>query len=276
MLRRLLLALGGAVLLVAVVPAVRWPPSPAPAARRVDAALRRCAWRPWPLDLHWHNYAGIEVLEAWSHGARPPERAPTLLILHGYGDDPEGPLPLVEDLPYRLRALLPQGPYRAPGGHAWFPALVRHSHAADYSHALAQATRRLGEWLIQMQARGHLDAPVILTGFSQGGIMALALALHYPQLVHAALPIAAWLPPRWRRPPPTRMHPLPHIYALHGTADQRIPARPAQQMWHTLRRMGWPVAARLYPGLGHQLGEAMAWQYKDWLVQALDARFASR
>jgi phospholipase/carboxylesterase len=155
-----------------------------------------------------------------------------VVLLHGYAMAPAALAPFAHSLALPLRFLLPQAPHAAEsGGFTWWPVDVERRGAA-----LAQGPRDLadtypqGRRAARLQLRQFLQAaraqsperPLILCGFSQGGMLACdtvlidglrvdALAL----LSACRIAIAEWQTHR------QRLHDLP-VLLSHGTEDDNL------------------------------------------------------
>lgn len=115
-----------------------------------------------------------------AHKMRPPaaQAQGALVLMHGRGTSEHDLWPLVDvfDPRRRLVGLAPGGPLLLePGGQHWY-AVRRVGHPdPDSFHATMQ---RLGPWIAAIEP--ELGVPLertILGGFSQGAVMAYALAL---------------------------------------------------------------------------------------------------
>jgi phospholipase/carboxylesterase len=171
--------------------------------------------------------AGLRTLLAGD-----PAAPLALVLLHGYGMDPQGLAPFSHSLGVPLLYLLPEGPLRAAiGGHGWWMSTLE---AARESRARAPrdlaALEPPGLDLARGRLTTFLDAAVaefatprwVLGGFSQGGMLALDLALrgtHRPAglLLCSASRIAL----RQWTPHAGRLAGLP-VLVSHGTRDPDV------------------------------------------------------
>ncbi|MEV4536596.1 dienelactone hydrolase family protein [Asanoa sp. NPDC049518] len=161
--------------------------------------------------------------------------------------------PLVTDLPVRL--VLPRAPFGARDGYSWFPkdSGVRH---ADLVSARCD---RLADELAG-------EGPLVVTGASQGGDLAFALALRHPQLVTAALPLLGLCPPQlWE----TAAAGCAPIHAFHGESDPIVPIDDARQVCDELGRRGVRTSLHAYAGLGHDFSAAMLADWRTTLTGLL-------
>jgi phospholipase/carboxylesterase len=130
----------------------------------------------------------IEAAGLRSLRVAAPQRDCVVVMLHGYAMEPEDLAPFAHSLTTRADFHFPQGPVAAmPRGHAWWPvdeerrAQSRQSGARDLAgeHPVGrrQARARLCSYLDEVD-RLSGGLPMILGGFSQGGMLACELLLH--------------------------------------------------------------------------------------------------
>jgi phospholipase/carboxylesterase len=195
-------------------------------------------------------------------GARPPLLA---VFCHGYGASGEDLVPFVPELLEReprlapVRFAFPAAPlsmgYAAWGdARAWWPldwmklsALSRTGEGRDrlrneVPEGLAQARRKL-QGCIEALLTGTGLGPdrVVLGGFSQGGMLATDLALHWEHrpaalIALSSVPISA---DTWRKLAPRRAG-LPVILS-HGRQDPILPYSEGEALRELLTAAGLAV-----------------------------------
>ena len=176
---------------------------------------------------------------------------PTIVALHGWGASAHDLLGLA---PYlhggEALVLCPQGPMSLPvgsgaTGYGWFPIT---GGAPPDASAFEAAVDRLAAFLDALYERYPVDpARLVLLGFSQGGVMAYALALRDPRRYAALVALSSWLPEALAnqvgRCPDDA--PLP-IFVSHGTEDPMIPVARAQESNQRLLALGYEPAYHEY------------------------------
>jgi len=164
-----------------------------------------------------------------------PEPEHTVIWLHGLGADGNDFAPIVPQLhcaqTRAIRFVFPHAPVRpvtVNGGmkmRAWYDILGFEIARDQDSEGIADSLRHV-ERLIQHEiARGLSPDKLILAGFSQGGAVALRLALGREQRLAGAVALScyllegasleAWLTPAGRQTP---------VFMAHGTHDPIVPA----------------------------------------------------
>jgi len=187
-------------------------------------------------------------------------RAPTASViwLHGLGADGHDFEPIVPelDLPDSLpvRFVFPHAPMQPVtinGGavmRAWYDVYglggVRREDAAGVRASQAAVE----ELLEREKKRGIPASRLVLAGFSQGGAIALQTALRYPERLAGVLALSTYLPQaaslQSERSPANQGIP---IFMAHGSYDDIIPLRRAEESRKLLEAAGYPVEWHEYP-----------------------------
>lgn len=190
-------------------------------------------------------------------GARRDERLPLVVALHGLGDRAEGFAGLVQALPLRVRVAVLDGVDPWPGGgggRQWFPlGGVGGTDPAGFVRAVDAVAGTLGALTRRYPTCG---LPVV-TGFSQGAMVAYALAGKRPAVVAGAVPIAGRLPALYVPTPGTSAGSLVRVRGLHGDADPRIGLADGQAAVDGLRAAGLDARMQVFAEVGHAIPDPM-------------------
>ncbi|HYC53908.1 MAG TPA: alpha/beta fold hydrolase [Candidatus Binatia bacterium] len=203
------------------------------------------------IAAHGTAMAELEYVEVMTGRAAPTDEVPIVVAIHGLGDRPETFQYLLDDLAAKARLIVPRAPtpYGNDGG-AWFEM---HSGDEGMSEGISKAAGEIAALATAVREKHGGPARIVVTGFSQGGTVAFALATLRPDLVSAAVPVAGFLPmPMWPAQRP-KIRPLPKILALHGEKDQVVPIQSAKWSVEALRSNGFDVQLRSYPGVQHTI-----------------------
>lgn len=200
--------------------------------------------------------APLEFVERVTGGASGDATLPLVIAVHGLGDRPERFVRLFERLPFPVRVVAPRGPAKHGRGYSWFPVRRLPPDPNDAEmvagiRASAERLAALARWLAKHRpTRGK---PVV-TGFSQGGMLSFALAVHHPDAIAAALPVSGALPPALLPEGPVTRP----IHALHGTADRVVPFRHGEATARAIAAVT-KEESRLqrFPGVGHTVSPEM-------------------
>jgi predicted esterase len=168
----------------------------------------------------------------------PSTPTPLLIALHGFGDRADGTPTQWRRLSAKRGIVLvvPQGARRAGPGYSW--------------HSVEDADTILGLTLDWLDERLAVDpGRVVLTGFSQGGFMAMALGARHPELFAGVIPVAGGYLPEIDAPQPAVGRSVPRYYFMVGSRDDAAPqSRLAAADFDVA---GYEVELRVLPGLGH-------------------------
>lgn len=193
---------------------------------------------------------------------------PTILAMHGWGANA---LDLLGLSPFlaggEFLVLCPQGPVEVPLGgplgYGWFPITAG---APPDPAAFEQGLEELREFLDTAVKRYPVDPrKLIALGFSQGGVMAYALALSEPERFAGLVALSSWLPPSLagQLPPAAGRDRLPTL-VHHGSADQMIPIERGRESVEILRRLGVPLTYREFD-MGHEINAQSLTDLVRWL-----------
>lgn len=219
------------------------------------------AARPIAGELHY--------VERILGGAKPEDTLPMIIAIHGLGDDPDNFAHLFDAYGGKARLILPQGvDATEDGGWSWFPIRARTNDVDALASGIEASADKLAVSIAALrESRPTLGAPIV-TGFSQGGMLAFTLAVHHPGQVGFAIPVGGWLPPPlWPDAGPTATH--PNVVALHGTADNAVLYEPTKEAIEALVAKGYAVTLKSYEGVRHAIPPQERTDLYDLLDDAL-------
>ncbi len=173
---------------------------------------------------------------------RDGEMRPLIVALHGFGDDPANYPALWGPAAKEIGAIVavPLGAQEIGEGRGWGDV--------DEADAIVQ--------FALAHVREHYEVDwdrVVLTGFSQGGFMAMALGIRHPQLFVGVIPMAGAYIPEADAPPPAGDGD-PRYYFLVGTRDRVV--NEVRRAAADFESAGYDVELRTIAGLGHSFPHA--------------------
>ena len=192
--------------------------------------------------------------------ARPGE--PVVILLHGYGADER-------DLP-EIMKFLPDLPWvspRAPepsqyGSFAWFgittpldPSLVE----------VSEATAKIWDWI---DSNLPQDSPLVVVGFSQGGLMATQLLRTRPQRIMATVILAGFVYAGELEGDAFLKATKPKVIYCRGLDDSVI-SREAVGRLNLWLQQHTKAITRTYEGLAHSIDQRVLADVSDYLRQRL-------
>lgn len=207
----------------------------------------------------------VEHLEAVTGGAGARDALPMIVAIHGLGDRPESLLAALRGFDTPARLIAPRGIQPFSDGYSWFP-LRGDLAGEEVGRGISSAAEGIAALIRRLEAERPTRGKAIVTGFSQGGALTLALATQHPEIVGAAFPIGGWMPPSTA---PAAVAGLPPIVALHGDADTRVPIGPTRDAIAALASRGARAELVAYPGVGHTITAEMRRDLERMIREAI-------
>lgn len=203
------------------------------------------------------DQAGEPCLDAVEITTGP---APTAAIiwLHGLGADGHDFEPIVPHLGWAgapaIRYVFPHAPVRPVtinGGmpmRAWYD-IVNASLGRDHDQqGIIKSMGQAAALVDREIERGIAAERIVVAGFSQGGAIAVQLALRYPQKLAGLVALSTYLvlDDRLEQERSRANQAIP-VFAGHGTMDPVVPCHLGEQAAQRLRDLGHPVEFHDYP-----------------------------
>jgi phospholipase/carboxylesterase len=212
----------------------------------------------------------LPYVEIVTGGAPADAELPLIIALHGRGDTAEGFAHLFTTLPARARVAILRPPHAFGPGQAWFLGARAHveNRPAIAAELLALADRVVAT-AEAIRAKHPTRGKPIVMGFSQGGMLAWAVAVEHPRAFGAAFPVAGFLFPEMLERVRLDARALPRIVAFHGSADPLVPLDEDRRGVRLLEARGARVDLRVYPGVPHALPPELQRDLFTELSQAL-------
>lgn len=209
-----------------------------------------------------------------------PGEAPgsLVVILHGVGSSAAAMSPLADRILHGVPGALivaPDAPHRFDGGgpgRQWFS--VSGVTEVNRPSRISDARPTLRAFLNQELVLAGLGWDrLAVVGFSQGAMMALALATE-PEPPAVVVAIAG----RLASPIAETALRRPSVLILHGDHDAVVPVSCAEQAASALATAGFPVDLEIAAGHGHGISNTQAERImrhlKQWLAPGASARAA--
>lgn len=208
-----------------------------------------------------------------------PDPRHVVLWLHGLGADGHDFAPIVPQLLRPgwppLRFVFPHAPVRPitlNGGlpmRAWYD-IAGFDLAQKQDEAGVRASIGAVEALIQREnERGVPTSNIVLTGFSQGGAIALAAGLRHAQRLSAIVALSTYLPIEGKTADErAAANAATPIFMGHGAFDPVVPQYLGEHSRDRLREWGHAVEWHSYP-MAHQVCPQEIGDLADFLTQRL-------
>ena len=186
-----------------------------------------------------------------------PQPTAAVVWLHGLGADGHDFEPLVSELHWpgapALRFVFPHAPVRPVtinGGmpmRAWYDIVSLGSGRDHDQHGIADSVNQVAQLVRRERERGIAAERIVLAGFSQGGAIALQLALRFAEKLAGLIALSTYLLLDHRLAAEAHESNLGlPVFVGHGTQDPMVPCRLGEQLAARLRDMGYAVEWRSY------------------------------
>ena len=203
----------------------------------------------------------------------------TVLWLHGLGADGHDFEPVVPELvrPHwpALRFVFPHAPMRpitinnGVPMRAWYDiAGFDFAHRADPA-GLAESVAQAEALIAREGERGIAPGRVLLAGFSQGGAVALSLALGRELPLAGVIALSTYLPGSSGHRAGAQAATQP-VFMAHGSADPVIPVAESERSLQALQSLGFDVEWHRYP-MAHQVCAEEIADLGQWMERRLAA-----
>lgn len=182
----------------------------------------------------------------------------SVIWLHGLGADGHDFEPIVPYLGLppgaAVRFIFPHAlmrPVTINGGavmRAWYDIIEISASRGQDEPGIKHSARKVRDLIDAEVSRGIPASRILLAGFSQGGAMALYVALRYPEKLAGIMALSAYLlfPERLQDEASEANAETP-VFIGHGTADPVVPFFLGQAAREMLEKGSWPVEWHSYP-----------------------------
>jgi phospholipase/carboxylesterase len=204
-----------------------------------------------------------------------PQPTAAVVWLHGLGADGHDFEPLVPELSWpgapAIRYVFPHAPIRPVtinGGmpmRAWYDIVSLGSGRDHDLSGIADSVDHAARLVRRERGRGIDGSRIVVAGFSQGGAIALQLALRFPEQLAGLVALSTYLLLEHRLA--TEAHAANHglpVFVGHGTQDPMVPCRLGEQLARHLRDMGCAVDWHSY-AMPHAVCPEEVTDLRAWL-----------
>jgi phospholipase/carboxylesterase len=203
----------------------------------------------------------------------------SVVLLHGLGADGTDFVPIVDELQLPdalpVRFVFPHAPLRpvtVNAGYvmrAWYDIRSFTPEGRADASGLAQSVGRVNGYLRHEIARGVAASRIVLAGFSQGGAVALAAGLRFPEPLAGILALSSYLPfPQTLTAERSVANAEVRILMCHGRHDPVVHVTLGQEARDVLIGLNYTVEWHEYP-MQHEVCTAEIAEVGRWLKERL-------
>ncbi len=197
------------------------------------------------------------------------EKAPLLILLHGYGSNEEDLFSFASELPDDYFIISLRAPYDLqPYGHSWYDIHFTSDNEKFSNDEQAIQSRELISTFIDEVIEVYPVDPekITLIGFSQGTILSYSVALSYPEKIKNVVALSGYLNENilidnYK----DKDHSNLNFFISHGNADQVIPNSWANKAPVFLQKLNIKNSYLEYP-VGHGVAPQNFYDFKNWLL----------
>lgn len=239
-------------------------------------------------SLKDHSSAFMSLTETTGKGAEadcvvllPRDKAyqNVVLFMHGLGDTAAGWSQAMPQLGLaKTKFILPTAPIRPitmAQGYAmngWSDIFAIAPGTREDEDGFNASTARLQAMIDQEKAKGIPTEKIIVAGFSQGGALALHLAMRAADHLGGVVCMSSWLP--LAESYPDKMGPGMQagfrILQCHGDVDNVVQYSWGKQSHEKLKDLGLKAEFETYSGLGHSANQAEMTRVADFMRKQFD------
>lgn len=209
-----------------------------------------------------------------------PPQAPVAITLHGLGANADDLVPFCEQLKVPpCRFVLPDAPLHLPGypegAYAWY----------DFQAHDRKQIEKSRDYLFKVMGRFSDDPnlrpapgsekkprPVVMMGFSQGGVMSLEAGLNFKGPVAAIVSMSGYMPDPWATLTKAQAPFETPILLVHGTQDEVVPVEGSRQAAKALKETGYTsVTLKEFP-MPHTISMESMGEVSKFLKEVLDSK----
>lgn len=204
---------------------------------------------------HQNRLKGFEYLE---HANTPGNDQPLLIAFHYSSGTPKETLADYDSIKGSIRIIIPKGNYRKRDGFSYYPVDY---YKTDSATQFAASRITVDSIAIFVQAiEKKYQRKAIVSGISQGGDIALLLAIYYPDLCVASFPFAAVINPSVVEMAISKKSKSIPIHLHQGEADAIVSVNYTRRKVTALSKK-LNITLYTYPGVGHDISAEMKASY---------------
>jgi len=201
-----------------------------------------------------NRFPELVAIDGWpfriSNATVQTKPARVLLLLHGHLGNENVMWIFSKQIPENFTILSPRAPEKlGPDQFSWHIIGPRWPNLQKYQDLSNELLKRVNFWLEENNI--HADQ-LDLLGFSQGAVMAYALAILQPEIIRHVAAVAGFIPNSWKKKTKHLNLAERKFFVAHGNQDDIVPISSSYQAQAWLEEHGAHVKF-CEADIGHKL-----------------------
>ncbi|MEQ1553251.1 MAG: dienelactone hydrolase family protein [Ferruginibacter sp.] len=201
---------------------------------------------------------GFEYIQV--DNGKDSENLPLLIAFHYFGGSPNEIIADYNGIKNPVRIIIPKGNYKEGDGYSFYPSDYYEKDSLTQISLSKITVDSLAKFVRSIENKFKQKA--IISGFSQGGDIALLLAIHYPELCKASLPFAAVIHSNIAQELKHKPIKKIPIYLFQGEIDKVVSVLKTKKQVDEIGKM-LKIKLYTYPNLGHNISAQMKIDYSE-------------
>lgn len=198
------------------------------------------------------------------------EKAPVLLLFHGYGSNEEDLFSFAAELPEDLFIVSVRAPRDLqPYGYSWYDIHYTATEKISNDEHAVESRDAVANFIDEVIENYPVDGSnVTLLGFSQGTILSYAVAFTYPEKVKNVVALSGYLNHNIFDFNTEKDYSSLDFYCSHGSVDQVIPVDAARLITPFMEEHNLKHVYEEFP-VGHGVAPQNFYSFKAWLEKRI-------
>ena len=198
------------------------------------------------------------------------DKAPVVILLHGYGSNEEDLFSFAAELPEELFVIAVRAPRSLePYGYSWYDIAYTATEKISDDQQAIESREAVANFIDEVVKNYPVDgANVSLLGFSQGTILSYSVAFTYPKKVKNIVALSGYLNHNIFEVNKDKEYSHLNFYCSHGSVDQVIPVIAARQITPFMEANNLEHVYEEFP-VGHGVAPQNFHSMKAWLEKRI-------